>query len=63
MGKMNWILQLIGIVLLIFSGVTFFLPNPWWYLSIVSFILVLMVCFSSFISTIADNLSNHLNNQ
>lgn len=54
---MNWILRLAGAVLLIFSVVSFFLPSPYWILSIVSFVLLLMIGLSSIISDIANTAS------
>lgn len=54
---MNYILQLTGIILLVFSIIIFFLPSPHWWLSIVSFVMLLGIIFAGIISDIATTAS------
>lgn len=54
---MNWILRFTAFVIMIFGGIAFFLPSPWYLLSAVSFVLLLVIGLSSIISDIADTAS------
>ena len=54
---MNWILRLVGFVIMIFGVVVFFLPGPWYFLSVISLVLLLVIGFSSIISDIAETAS------
>lgn len=51
---MNWVLRFVGIVLVIFSCIAFFLPSPYWWFSVVSFVTMLGIVFVGMISDIAS---------
>jgi len=53
----NWILRFAGTILLIFGVIAFFLPSPWWFLSVISFVLLLGIGFSLIILDIANTAS------